>query len=726
MRLDTFRSGVALILALLMATCGDKASSPQAADAKADADADADAGDSTTAALDASEADALDGFDAASNPADECDPLMPASCALPWPSNLYLKADASRKTGYTLQFGEKSLPLNTDGEPIDPMPYTRLDGYSVGSALLVQFPRVDISGLAHQSSIGLSVEATANVLWLEVDAAGKLLRRIPYFVELDQRPNGPSGAIDPVLQVLMVRPGVVLDYGRRYVVAFRNLKDTLGKPMPRSPAFQALLDGKATGKLAERQARFQEIFKILADNGVKPDELTLAWDFVTESSEALHEPILEMRDKSLAVVGALGPDITVTGIKEYALTEKDGADMAFDVTGTFRAPSFVTPHALGGDGAQAWRFNLDAQGKLAQNGWRDSKFWIRVPRSCLEGKNQCDLVQYGHGLNGSGHEIFQSWVAPHANARHLVYFSSNMIGMSEEDSTTIIALFFHLTEFAALPERVTQGLIEHLLLARTMQARGDELEPLAKRGVQLSGNMYYSGNSQGGIYGQTLLAIHTQITRGHFGQPGVNYSMLMERSADFEDYLPLFLNGYPDRRDQVVILATIQLLWDLVDPVAYVRHIEQDPLPGTPKHTALAVVHPGDFQVDPVTDEISVRSGYYKLMAHYGRPVYGVTEVAYPQTTSALVAVDFGNTWGDTGNLPTGAEPGLQCGADNVPGGKCRGKSLCDPKGTFEPCTLEDPHDRAHGLDAHNDQMVHFFHTGEIADFCGGDGCAPE
>ena len=141
----------------------------------------------------------------------------------------------------------------------------------------------------------------------------------------------------------------------------------------------------------------------------------------------------------------------------------------------------------------------------------------------------------------------------------------------------------------------------------------------------------------------------------------------------------------------------------------------------------VVVLHPGDFQVAPVTMEVAARSGYYKIMANYGHKVPMVDETAYPYSGSAIVSIDFGNSWSEVGNVPPGPEDGLACGADLPQAdGTCRGKSLCDPQGTFAPCKLEDPHDRAHGLQAANDQLRWFYDKGEIKDFCGGDGCKPE
>jgi hypothetical protein len=48
--------------------------------------------------------------------------------------------------------------------------------------------------------------------------------------------------------------------------------------------------------------------------------------------------------------------------------------------------------------------------------------------------------------------------------------------------------------------------------------------------------VFYDGNSQGGIFGGTVVAISQDITRGVLGVPGMNYSLLLTRSTDFAIY----------------------------------------------------------------------------------------------------------------------------------------------------------------------------------------------
>ena len=48
--------------------------------------------------------------------------------------------------------------------------------------------------------------------------------------------------------------------------------------------------------------------------------------------------------------------------------------------------------------------------------------------------------------------------------------------------------------------------------------------------------LFYDGNSQGGIMGGALTAIAPDFNRAVLGVPAMNYSTLLRRSVDFDDY----------------------------------------------------------------------------------------------------------------------------------------------------------------------------------------------
>ncbi len=626
-----------------------------------------------------------DTTDTAESTVDPCDPLMPAGCPLPWPSNLYLKADSTRKTGYTLTFGAKSLPRDSAGKYVSPEPYKRLDGYSVGSSLLMLWPEIDMTGLAAESDPSKSLDKSAAIVWLEVDDKGKVLRHIPYFAELD------ATETDPKLQSLLVRPTEILRDATRYVVGVRGLKNKAGVAFAPSDAFVALRDAKTAGTpLAPRQEKFDDIFAILAAEGAAKSDLLLAWDFVTNSDDAQHGAMLKMRDDALVAVGAKGPLLTIGEIR--AESGDDAADIAYEITGTFHIPDFLDETSV--DAAPMFRFHLGPDGKPTQKGWRDSPFWVRVPQSALKGEPH-GLCAYGHGLNGEGSEVRSGYIGQSANKHKLIFFACNWYGMSSYDVAGIFQILFNMSLFPSLPERVHQGILEHVLLARAMQQQLGELPEVKKLGIVINKNeLFYSGNSQGGIYGATYMALSTDVTRGHLGVPGQNYSLLLQRSKDFEDFFNIIRGVYPVTSDQVTLLAAIQLLWDTVDPVTYYRHINAQPFANTPKHEVLLDQAQGDFQVANVTNEIALRSDTnIALMAHYGKDVFGLKETAYPHMGSGLVNWNFGNPWPPQKNEPPDDKMG-------------------------------DPHGKPRKEMAQWQQMVHFFRTGELIDVCDGKQCA--
>jgi hypothetical protein len=636
----------------------------------------------------------------------DCDPILPGftytrelgglppACALPWPSSLYLKDDPTRKTGYTLTFGSRSLPENKQGIPIDPAAYRRRDGYSVGTPLMMVIPGVDLTGFATEDHIEKSLEKDAPLTWFEV--SGSTVRRIPYWVERD------SLDLESSRSTIFVRPAVILKEATRYVVALGAIKDSQGKPIPPSPAFARLRDGKTSGipVLRDRQARFDKTFSFLEGQGLSRDSLSLAWEFHTASSESMHGDLLAMRDDALQRMGAKGPALSVEKVVEYAKVN-DGSGrpvneyIGLELTGTFEVPSYLEATMISGFmGSQLHR---DAQGKPSAQGTRKPRFWIRIPHTALGGPPH-GLVLYGHGLLGSGSQVTSGFNGKIASDHKLIFFATDLYGMSDEDALPLLSILSELGRFRSLSDRLHQGLTEWVLLARAMRERLDELPIAVSKKIQVNkAELFYSGISQGGIFGASFVALSPDVTYGHLGVPGNNYSTLLQRSTDYQQFAPVVSSSYLDSVNQSVVLAAIQLLWDSTDPVSFLRHVTQEPFPGNSPHYVLLAPAKGDYQVSVMTNEIAARSELgIALMEHYDkeRKVALVSEQKYPHQGSAVVLYNFGNPWPAPGNLPPSD-------------------------------TLGDPHEKPRRQDSHNAQMVNFFRTGQIVDVCGGDGCTP-
>ncbi len=615
----------------------------------------------------------------------DCDPLVPEVCGMPFPSSLWLAADPTRVTGYTLKFGSKTLPANKTGVHVDPAPYTRLDGYGVGVPALAFFPDLDGSDLPDESRIAESLSADARVMMFEV--SNGVAKRIPCFAELDK------GGDDDGKRALVVRPAVLLKEATRYVVALRGLKTKDGKTVPPSDAFVALRDKRATGTPVEgRVPRFEEVFGLLGDAGVPRANLLLAWDWVTASGDTLHGPLLHMRDEAFAALGDKSPVFAITKIDTY--TEAQNANIAYEVLGTFEVPDYTIKTTVGT--ADAHLLNWGPDGLPAKTGIYKAEFRARVPRSALGGIPH-GVMMHGHGLNGTDGQIASDTFDQLANQEKVVIVGCNMLGMSAEDVGATLQMLSDMSNFPILADRLHQGVLDHAFLMRGMKLGFDKIPAIAATGVKIDPTqLYYNGISQGGIFGATHVAMSLDITRGQLGVPGNDYATLLPRSVDFSPFFVILSLSYPDRRDQLLLLSAVQNLWDRTDPVSHYRHLSAEPYPGTPSHSVLLAPAVGDWQVAPLTNEIVARSDVgVSLMSGYGRDVAEVTPAAYPRTGSGIVSYGFGNTWAKPGDLPPSDDIG-------------------------------DPHGKPRNLTWHNAQMFHFFRTGEIIDVCGGDGCTPD
>ncbi len=689
------RRRVVLLALLVAAACDDDEPAQQGADAGPDA-----------TAADSALADAAPGPPLAS-PFEDCDPLVPESCAMPWPSSLYLAEDADRETGYTLTFGETTLPANLVGAHISPGPYTRMDGYGLGPPIMAIFPDLDAAALPDEYTVADSLDDDAAVLLLEVGDGA--VRRVPWWAELDGNDRGAE-------RTLFVRPAEILKNDTRYVVAFRGLRDTGGVPIPPSEAFAALRDGAATERpLRARQARFDEVFAILAGEGVDRGSLTLAWDFHTASSEALHGPLLHMIDEALEAQPE-GPELIVDEVETF-LEADDGTGAPFHeftwlrVRGHFEAPHYMQTAEAAGETGYVFRYGED--GLPEAEGTRTATFWLNVPHSVKDGTPH-GLVNYGHGLFGDGRDAVDiGWTRPCGrwpprpcgafNSRigfheHLVFFAADLVGMSAWDrDANALTIVSDLNLFPWIADRLHQGMLEWVLLARSARRRLQTVPEIADRGIVLDDSQnYYFGRSQGGIFGATYMAVAKDTTRGLLGVPGINYSTILHRSIDFAEFFAVLSAVYTAPPDQAVALAAVQLLWDGTDPVSYYRHISAEPFPGRAARAVIAAPAKGDYQVEVATMEVAARSGVgLAVMADYDgeRTVDLVAETPYPHQGSGLVLWHFGNAWPPSGNVPP------------------------------EEDEWGDPHESPQHLDAHTEQMVHFFRTGEIIDVCDGDPC---
>ena len=621
-----------------------------------------------------------------------CDTLDPKQCLLPFPNDYFTVSDPSTATGRRVNFSVEAMPKNAAGVPIDPTEWNRNDGFSPGSAILAFVPGLDLgrTGAASQTDLGRSLLADAPIVLLDTVTN----RRVPYWAELDQRAPDDQ-------QTLIVRPAINFTEGHHVVVALRSLKDQTGTTIGAGPSFRTYRDRTITDDplVNHRRPHFEELFATLARAGVARRDLYLAWDFTVGSQRSLSERMLHIRDQTFASLGNQAPTFQVTEVANNV-----NAQIAREVTGTFTVPNYLT-----GDGSAGNRFNTGPDGLPQRNGSLNASFICIIPNTALRADGTVRPARpslYGHGLLGSNTEVLAENVEMMANEHDFVFCATKWIGMSDEDLGNAAAVLKDLGKFPTLVDRVQQGFLNTLLLGRLMKAGDGFATSAAFQGaggqpVLDRRELFYDGNSQGGIFGGAVTALAVDWQRAVLGVPAMNFSTLLPRSSDFATYEQIFDPAYPDPIERPLAIDVVQMLWDRGEANGYAQHLTDHPYPGTPRHQVLIHEAFGDFQVANVATEVEARTigaRAYRPALAAGRspdrqPLWGIPTIPrFPFQGSALVLWDSATPAAPVGDLP--------------------------PQRGFDP--HEDPRNSA----AARNQKSAFLHTGGVViDVCGHRPC---
>ncbi len=259
---------------------------------------------------------------------------------------------------------------------------------------------------------------------------------------------------------------------------------------------------------------------------------------------------------------------------------------------------------------------------------------------------------------------------PVAADSNTVFCGTDLIGMSAGDVVNAATILGNVSNFDTLADRLHQGHLNTLFLGRLMiHPDGLGSDPAFQQDGTplLTDELYYYGISQGGIMGAATTAVAQDWTRAVLGVPGANYSLLLDRSVDFDEFRLVLDPSYPDPADRILVIQLIQMLWDRGEANGHLQHLTANPYPDTPDHVVLLHEAFGDHQVANVATEIEART----IGAAGHRPVltdgriadkevfWGIPEITYPHRGSAIVMWDSGAVPPPLGNTtPTqGADP---------------------------------------------------------------------
>lgn len=511
------------------------------------------------------------------------------------------------------------------------------DGSIPGAPPITDVPRsLDV----HESSV-VVIDAETGIphpVWAEIDLnAGLLLPA--QGTENPADPKRPALLIRPARNFEEGRRYIVVlknlrDAEGRLIRAqapFATCRD--GRPT----ALPALAERCA--ELAEVLAAVERHVAPVAGN----EALYLAWDFTVASTDNQVARLRHMRDDAFARLGQVedadgnivelgqAPRFTVDRVIEHPR-----AGIARRIEGTFTVPSYVVPvdpapgddrsamlealcdalpqadmaegcrqlmEAYGiADGYSAPPNRLfydpldapnpaDPAGSRYGDGLPDATGELTTRYTCIvpERAGPGDPARpaiYGHGLLDGHQAVTYDKVPEFARDHNFVFCGADLFGFATGDVPNVLSVLVDLSNFPVIPDASQQGLLNYLFLARLLRhPQGFAAHPAFQRDgapVFTPGEVFYDGNSQGGIIGGVVVAMSKDIQRGVLGVVGMNYSLLLRRSVDFDNVvepgelppyaLPLYLS-YTDDLDRDLVFSLMQMLWDRSENNGYAHHI---------------------------------------------------------------------------------------------------------------------------------------------------------
>jgi len=589
--------------------------------------------------------------------ATDCPPLSSRTCAMPFPNDQnHTVADRRSETGRRVRLSSRAMPRNKDGKRIDVTEHNRNDGFSPGQPILVKVPGLASDRAARRSKLprldDLATYASRDAGAVVLDARTR--RRHPVWVELDANARRAAD------RTLAIHPARNFRPGRRYVVVLRNLRRA---------------DGSRIRPVRNRGARrsLRRLAPTLRRAGIRPSSVYLAWDFTVASDKSTIGRMLRIRDDAFRQLGDtnLADGVVQGGAPQFTITEvtepTDDARIARRIKGTFTVPCY-----LQGAGCPVGsRFNYASRSADARP--------VQKPGNVMTATLECSIparaltetariAQYGHGLLGRARQIDEDNIRAMQAEHNYVYCATDWSGMSAEDVPYAVQILQDMSKFPAFADRIQQGYLNQLYLSRLMlHPQGLASHPafqVAGRPVFDGRELFWDSNSQGGIMGTALMSIEPDIRRGVLGVPGINYSVLLPRSVDWDVYARIFNPAYPAEDERPLALAVTQMLWDRGDGNGYVHRLTDDPPPNTPSHKVL--VHPvnGDHQVTNWQADVLARTaGIPVRRPSLARnrtpertPQWGIPSIPrFPHDGSAMVYWDPGADF--TGTNPVTNTP---------------------------------------------------------------------
>lgn len=564
-------------------------------------------------------------------PPPACNPVAAEfDSLLPFPSNVFLVADARLPSGNRVAIPESALPHDIRDRPFDVSRVHPADGFAIGTQILaVLGEAVDTTGLATYDPRTPERQLRS----LAPDSPTILLdavtgERVPHLVDVDPRARSDRR------RAIVLRPLVRLQPRHRYIVALRRLSRLGGGAIQAPSGFRQIRDRALSDPSLAGLLRYYEhtIFPVLHAHGIARQELQLAWDFTVASEEHVTRDLLAVRDDALDRFATQPPAVHITKVGTSPRPE-----LSRRIEGTVEVPLYLDNARPGA------RLHRDPSGKPAAAGTVRVPFLLLVPRVAETSPVPLRLLQFGHGFFGSVGEMEGGYLPQFLQEYGFVAIGTEWWGMSQADLTTVAADLLDDPSLAIrFTDRVHQAMVNFLGLAAARREIFAQPELAGARGPLADPQeLYFIGLSQGHILGSTYLALSPDIERALVGVGGANFTFIMFRSRAFGLFLGIIAGMFPDELDQLKMTVLLQSIFDRIDPFTYAPYLVQHPYPRARPKRVLMHMGTGDAEVPNLATELHARVAGIPLAVPAAVNIPFLHTTPFPVDGSALTVFAY-------------------------------------------------------------------------------------
>ena len=491
-------------------------------------------------------------FSATTYASQTCHPLAVTTCAMPFPSNFYTRADAHSPTGLVIDLKGTLFSAEAEAQIKDlksPDIFAANHGFSVAAPIMLEVGQ-NFDNRSIPTDGGDSVKVFNLSTGSEV-----AIRPARYQYALDNR-------FAEKAHIIEIFPRSRFEFSQNYIaIVTRNLTDNNGNAIAPVAGMASLLQQPENyPQLAGSLNKIQQL-------GIDPNQVVTFTEFSTRDELNNNQNLFDLVDIVMA------DDHPVRHLKTIPINVWP---YAASVTGQIRLSDFRQRNG---------KVDFNSQEKVGDY-WAD--FILMLPLASRHGSAPVSI--YGHGLGASKESMLLT--VAHANAQKgmasLVIDQPNHGSRARDDGGDIRSIL-NPEQLNRVSGMMTQSTLDMVSVARAIQTSLSDLNVVPGKnnwwnrtfysaGLQAPDidpeRIHYQGTSMGGVLGTSFVALAPQLNSAFLQVTGVGLSNILTHSILFNTFG--FENLIPSKAtagEAALFMHTLQQYVDKSDAINFAHYI---------------------------------------------------------------------------------------------------------------------------------------------------------